>query len=153
MAFRDVFRNFVGWALGTWRDQVIFDEIIIMSVVQVTNTLKCTWIVLTHCNYSLWVDISLKRDIVSLFRANQSVCSEAANTNCIVFALIRLGHEPTIYLILGEYASNDTSLTVLKYIFMAFGRDQLSPTKILPWRILRSKSLLICLNDVCLAEK
>jgi hypothetical protein len=60
-----------------------------------------------------------------LFRANQSLflllnaacfSGEATNTNFIVFGLIRLGREPTIYRTRDEHANHYTTMWLIKIV-------------------------------------
>jgi len=79
----------------------------ITSILYWTTTLSCIFIVLPHWNNSLQIDMSPNSDILSWFRANQSLLfllsalclvEKQQPTNFIVFGLKGSGFEPTIKL-------------------------------------------------------
>ena len=88
--------------LISWREQVTFNEMIIISALYWTNTLNWIFIVTAHWINSQRIDMLLHSDTLSWFRTNQYIPScyvlsrEAANI-LIVFCLTLPGDEPTIY--------------------------------------------------------
>ena len=73
-----------------------------------TNTLSWIFIVLSHWNNSLWVDMSFHLDTSFWFWANQSLLfvliGEVTNINFIVFWFARPWLAPTIYRTRGKHA-------------------------------------------------
>jgi hypothetical protein len=57
----------------SWWEQVIFDAVMMRSVLYWTNTLSWIVAVLDHWSNSLWVDMSLHSNTLSLFWANPSL--------------------------------------------------------------------------------
>ena len=75
----------------SWRENVTFNERMLMSAVYLANTLNCIFIVLAHWNNRPRVDMSLHLDTLPWFRATQSLflhliarCGEEGNINRIV---------------------------------------------------------------------
>ena len=94
-------------------NKLIFHEMMMRSILYLSDTLSWIFIVIAHWNNSPRIDMSNISDILSWFRANQSLlfllnaaCLEARNTNFIVFGLTWSGLEPTIYLTRGEHANH-----------------------------------------------
>jgi len=66
----------------SWWEQVIFNEMIMMSALFWTSTLSWIFIVLAHWDNSPRVDMSLHSDTLSHFLANQSLLF-LLNTACL----------------------------------------------------------------------
>jgi hypothetical protein len=54
-------------------NKLIFNEMMIKSILYYTNMLSWIFIMLAHWNDSPWIDMSLHPDTLSCFRANQSL--------------------------------------------------------------------------------
>jgi hypothetical protein len=92
----------------SWREQITFDEMMMISALCKTNTLSWIVIVLAHWNNSLWVDMSLHSDILSLFRAIQCLLFFLrAKQISSKYQFDRTGLEHTIYhTTRGEHANH-----------------------------------------------
>jgi hypothetical protein len=99
----------------SWREQITFDELIIISALCYTNTLS--WIfVLSHWNNSPREDMVFHSESRTPYAESEitSLCSiylflgEATNTNFVVFGLTRPGLEPTIYRTQHEHSNHYT---------------------------------------------
>jgi len=103
----------------SWREHVTFDEMMMISALYWTNMHSWIFIVLVHWNHSLWVDMSLHSDTLSLFRGNWSLlfllnaaCTvegETTNANFIVCSSTRQGLKPTIHHTQVEHSSHYTT--------------------------------------------
>ena len=109
----------------SWREQLIFNEILMRSVLFYTFRLCWIFIVLSHWNNSPWIDMLPRWKTLSWFRANQSllfplnvVClAEKQKIPIAVFVFNRSEHEPTIYRTRVEDANHyTTDVVVCLYI-------------------------------------
>ena len=72
----------------SWREQVTFIEMMIMSTLYKTNMLNWMFTVLAHWNNSPWIDMSLQ-SLPILLKESWVFRREVTNTNFLVFGLTR----------------------------------------------------------------
>ena len=103
------------------REQVIFDEmmILMMSTSYSTNTLSWIFILLADWNTSSLVEMLLHSRHIILISSNTvsvpttgccMLSKEVTNTNCIDFVLIQLGLKSTTYCTCGQYTNHNTTI-------------------------------------------
>ena len=103
-------------------NKLIFNKMMMRSALYQTNTLSWMCIVLSHCNNSPRIDMTLHSDTIFRFRAKQSflllTAASLVEKQPIPlsqsFGLTRSGLELTIYHTRGEHADNTVVIRISK---------------------------------------